>query len=116
MTLGPGILLLGFFDRYLEDATKGVAGIFVVYGRVPLFYYLLHVLLIHAASEVVYSVKTGVVTIPRRWFGPEALNVGLPMTYVTWILAVASLYPLCLWFSRVKASPWGRERRWLSYL
>jgi uncharacterized membrane protein len=116
MTLGPGILLLALFDRYLADASKGLPGVFVVYGRVPLFYYVLHVVLIHAASEVVYSMKTGVVTIQRRWFGPEALNVGLPLTYVTWIVAVASLYPLCLWFSRLKASPWGRARGWLSYL
>jgi uncharacterized membrane protein len=115
MTLGPAILLLSLFER-VTVSEKGIAGIFVVYGRVPFFYYMLHVLLIHAASEVVYSLKTGRVTVQRQWGGPEALNIGLPLTYVAWILAVAMLYPLCLWFSRVKASAWGRQRGWLSYL
>jgi uncharacterized membrane protein len=119
MTLGPAIMLLSLFDRVTSGAGRKVspiAGIFVVYGRVPFFYYFLHVLLIHAASEVVYSLKVGAITIQRQWGGPQALNVGLPLTYVAWILAVVSLYPACLWFSRVKASPWGRQRAWLSYL
>jgi uncharacterized membrane protein len=116
MTLGPAILLLGVFDRTVQSAAKGLVGVLVVYGRVPFFYYVLHVLLIHGASEVVYSLQVGRLVMVRKWFGPEALNVGLPMTYVVWITAVAALYPLCLWFSRVKASPWGKEQAWLSYL
>jgi hypothetical protein len=52
----------------------------------------------------------------REWYDKDRLDVGLPLTYVAWIAAVAALYPACLWFSRVKASPWGRERAWLSYL
>jgi uncharacterized membrane protein len=116
MTLGPAVLLLGLFDRFIGGAPTKLAAVFVVYGRVPLFYYVLHVLLIHAASEVVYSAEVGKVTIVRQWFGPQALNVGLPLTYVAWIAAVAALYPACLWFSRLKASAWGREQAWLSYL
>jgi uncharacterized membrane protein len=117
MTLGPAVFLLGLFDRGLgEEEPRGFAKVLVVYGRVPLFYYVLHLALLHATSNVVYFMRTGVLTARSSWFGPQALDVGLPLTYVAWALAVALLYPPCLWFSRVKASPWGRERAWLSYL
>ncbi len=116
MTLGPALLLLGVFDRYVQNASNGLAGVFVVYGRVPLFYYVLHLLLIHAASEAIYSAKVGHLVVVRKWFLDEKLDVGLPLTYLAWISAVAALYPLCLWYSRVKASPWGKEQAWLSYL
>jgi uncharacterized membrane protein len=116
MTLGPAILLLGLFERALRGAPTGLARVFVVYGRVPFFYYILHLALIHGASEIVYSAKVGHLVMVREWYDKDRLDVGLPLTYVTWIAAVAALYPACLWFSRVKASPWGRERAWLSYL
>ena len=126
MTLGPAITLLGLFDRGASPrlGERGasprlglLAKPFVVFGRVPLFYYVLHLALLNAASEVVYTEKTGTLMMSRQWYSDaEGLTVGLPLTYLTWIAAVVALYPLCLWFSRVKASPWGRERAWLSYL
>jgi len=82
-----------------------------------MFYYMLHIVLLHAVSEVVYSEKTGTVTIVRAWFGPQALNIGLPLD-VPGVdggggVAVSAV---SLVLRGVKASTWGRQQGWLSYL
>jgi uncharacterized membrane protein len=114
MTLGPSLTLLALFDRSGVGDTNAFAKALVIYGRVPLFYYVLHVALIHTASNLVYLEEKHVWR--AGWSGDHALNVGLPWTYAIWIVAVASLYLPCRWFANVKASAWGREQRWLSYL
>jgi uncharacterized membrane protein len=114
MTLGPALVLLALFDRSSVGDTNPFAKALVIYGRVPLFYYLLHVLVIHTASNIVFLIEKHSWRV--GWSGDHALNIGLPLTYVTWILVVVILYVPCRWFAGVKASTWGREQRWLSYL
>src|SRR3954452_10006757 len=46
MTLGPSLIVLGLLDG--AKAVHGLSRILLVYGRVPLFYYVLHLYLIHA--------------------------------------------------------------------
>jgi uncharacterized membrane protein len=111
MTLGPAILGLDLFDR----PPGPIGRVFVLFGRVPLFYYLLHFAVIHLlAVEVVYFHYGDI-----RWLfqdppkPPPGYGFGLPVVYLVWLLAVAMLYWPCLWFAAVK------ERRrdwWLSYL
>lgn len=111
-TLGPALLVLAWLEgsrpKWLEP--------FLVFGRVPFFYYLLHIPLIHALSACANRLCLGV---PAPSFAPGApppapqAGFSLGTTYLFWIAIVAVLYPLCKWFAGVK-----RRRRdaWLSYL
>jgi hypothetical protein len=114
MTLGPSLVLLALFDRSGIGDTNTFARAIVVYGRVPLFYYVLHIALIHITSNFIFWLEQHRWRI--GWGGDNRLNVGLPLTYVIWIAIVLALYLPSRWFANVKASAWGRERRWLSYL
>jgi len=106
MTLGPTIAILPAAER----AGSGAARILAVFGRVPLFYYLLHIPLIHAAAIVVSLVREGRV---NPWlFGnhpmmpppvPAGYMWSLPLLYFVFAIVVALLYFPCAWFARIKA-------------
>ena len=112
MTLGPTIALLPLADR----ARGAIGGVLAVFGRVPFFYYLLHIPLIHAAAVFVSIVRDG---RANPWlFGnhpmmpppvPAGYTWGLPLLYVVWAVLVVVLYFPCAWFARVKA---GRREGW----
>jgi uncharacterized membrane protein len=116
MTLGPALILLGLLDG--AKAESGLSRFLVVFGRVPMFYYLLHLYLIHIIA-IVASLAfhqpvwhgTVIADHPQR---PLGYGHGLPFIYAMWILAVALLYPLCRWYMEFKAR--HREWTWLSYL
>jgi uncharacterized membrane protein len=116
MTLGPAMVVLSFLDRGTPRLLKPL----LVFGRVPLFYYLLHLPLIHGLAVVIAYLRYG----RAEWlfgspFRPGAVpppadnGFGLPVVYLIWVVVVLMLYPLCNWFANVK-----RRRRdgWLSYL
>jgi uncharacterized membrane protein len=109
-TLGPMLLLLAFLERWRGRAME----VFRTFGRVPFFYYLLHIYLIHAAAAAL-----GLLQGRRFAEFTDPLNppsgFGLPLwgVYLCWIAIVAALYPACRWFEAL------RQRRrdwWLSYL
>jgi len=112
MTLGTALLLLPLLERWRGR----LADIFSTFGRVPMFFYLLHVPLIHLISiGAVYLL-----------FGPVALDINspadVPASYVPslwpvyggWIFVVMLLYPLCRAYAGYKRR--HREYAWLSYL
>ncbi|MEP7380720.1 MAG: heparan-alpha-glucosaminide N-acetyltransferase domain-containing protein [Gemmatimonadota bacterium] len=117
MTLGPIVLLL----RALEGGTPAWLRPAHVFGKVPLFYYLLHVPLIHLTAVLVCFARYGdvhwmfqsnnlgqyPVTQPPGW------PLGLPWVYLIWAGVVVTLYPLCRWFASVKRR---RTDWWLGYL
>jgi hypothetical protein len=112
MTLGPALLLLAAFER----ARGKLAQWITVFGRVPLFYYVTHLFLIHALAVIFAVVVVGDAT----WlFGgrpidrPAAFGLGLPGIYVVWLFVVLALYPLCRWFAALKQR---RREWWWSYL
>jgi uncharacterized membrane protein len=111
MTLGPAIMLLVPFERW----TGAVARFFIVYGRVPLFFYVLHLYLIHAVAVLVAGATGfGTQALMREWMLiPEGWGFSLPVVYLVWAGVVLALYPLCRWFAGVKAR---RREAWLSYL
>ena len=103
--------------RRSNSARGKLASFFVLFGRVPLFYYIAHLLLLHALAVVFAAVSHGEVA----WlFGgsavgakPESYGLDLPGVYLMWIIAVALLYLPCRWYAEVK----GRHGiAWLSYL
>ena len=115
-TTGILLLLFALADSILAAGrAPRAAGVVEVYGRVPFFYYVLHFFLLHIVMAVGWMARNHATHPPPFAFsGPPAnWGFGLPVVYAVWIAAVASLYPLCLWFSRLKAR---RRDWWLSYL
>jgi uncharacterized membrane protein len=111
MTLGPGLLLLAVFETW----RGALASVLEVFGRVPLFFYVLHILLAHALAGLV-ALWAGFGTSVLREFFPDfppEWGYGLPVVYGVWLLVLALLYPLCRWFAEVKRR---RSDWWLSYL
>ncbi len=116
MTIGPAILFLwavdGYTPRWLRPA--------LMFGKVPMFYYLLHIPLIHLLAIGACYAKYGQVywmfesptldrfpvTFPPGW------GYSLPIVYLVWVIVVVSLYPLCRWFAGVRQR---RSDPWLSY-
>ena len=108
MTLGPSIIALGVLDR----VTVGPRNPLLVFGRVPLFYYVLHWYLLHFVAIALAWARYGRIDF---MFGfPPSLSVvpsGYPAdygyhilwVYVVWAAIVCALYPLCRWFADVKA-------------
>jgi len=116
MTLGPTIAALPLAER----ARGAVGGVLAVFGRVPLFYYLLHIPLIHAAALVVSFAREGRV---NPWlFGnhpmmpppvPPGYRWSLPLLYLVFAIVVAILYVPCRWFAQLKAR---RQDAWLRFV
>src|SRR5438034_7126717 len=117
MTLGPSLILLALLDGV--KAERGLGRFLLVYGRVPMFYYILHLYLIHILAIVVAWLSHQ----PASWLWhgasfllptPAGYGHGLPFIYAMWILVIASLYWPCLWFMEFKRR--HRDWAWLSYL
>ncbi|MEO6285390.1 MAG: heparan-alpha-glucosaminide N-acetyltransferase domain-containing protein [Dyadobacter sp.] len=113
VTLGATLLVL----RWLEGKHARGLNFLAVYGRVPLFYYVLHFYLIHLLS-VGYLLGTGVpwpeINFQNGLGGVEpGQGLSLEMTYLAWILVVLTFYPLCFLYNRFKSQK--RSRIW-SYL
>jgi uncharacterized membrane protein len=116
MTLGPALLIL----RALDTGTPRLLRPALTFGRVPLFYFILHFTLIHLLAVLLCYVQYGAVhwmfespnlgaypvTFPPGWGLP------LPAVYAVWMLIVVVTYPLCAWFASVKQR---RTDPWLSY-
>lgn len=115
MTLGPALILLGLLDRV--EATGGLSGILLVFGRVPLFYYVLHLYLIHALAILVTMVfhqpAWHEVVIGDHAHRPLGYGHGLPFIYAIWIISVSILYVPSRWFMDFRSR--HRDWTWLSY-
>ncbi len=112
MTLGPALVALAAADRVLARALPAL----VTFGRVPLFFYVLHIPLIHGLAVVTALVRTGhaeplfanTFLLVRR----EGYGFGLRVVYAVTGIVIVTLYPACRWFAGVKAR---RHAAWLSY-
>jgi uncharacterized membrane protein len=115
MTLGPAIALI----PYAEKARGWLARILIIIGRVPLFYYLLHIPLIHLSAVLVNFIKNGFiapewyVTAPFSSVPPE-YTWSLGLLYGVILIDVVILYVASRWYGGYKqAHP---EKGWLKYL
>jgi hypothetical protein len=116
MTLGPAIALLALFDRHVGALSKP----FIIIGRVPLFFYLLHIVLIHGLAVFCAYLQHGFAG--AVWEGPvfaagasrypPDYGYSLAGVYGFWIVVILLLYPLCRWFAALKQR---RRDAWLSY-
>ncbi|MGB8916051.1 MAG: heparan-alpha-glucosaminide N-acetyltransferase domain-containing protein [Candidatus Sulfotelmatobacter sp.] len=116
MTLGPAMLFLWAVDA----GTPGWLRPALTIGKVPMFYYLLHIPLIHLIAVGVCYARYG----QAHWMfespglgefpitPPPGWGYSLPIVYLVWACVVLTLYPLCLWFAGSKQR---RSDAWLSY-
>jgi uncharacterized membrane protein len=120
MTLGPIIAIIPMIEPLIEGLSGAFAHAITLFGRVPFFYYMLHIPLIHALALVVSKVRLGFVS---PWLftnhpmgnpeAPEGYVWSLPLLYLTWGIAIVLLYFACLWFAAFKAK---RNDWWLRYI
>ena len=116
ITLGPGFLFL-----YLTENIKNlITSILLVSGRVPFFYYLLHVLVIHVAAILGLLLTGGdwkIMIFTKNIFTSNQLQgygYSLFMVYVIWIIIIVLLYFPSKKYMEYKAR--NRHKWWLSYL
>ena len=118
MTLGPALVTLALLD----GARARVWNRFRDFGRVPLFYYLLHLPILHGLAVVFSFASYG----RADWLYqdlmalrgslhplPAGYGYGLPVVYAVWLTTVIALYPLCRWFAGIKKT---RREAIFSYL
>ncbi|BBL60521.1 DUF1624 domain-containing protein [Methylomonas koyamae] len=111
MTLGPALVFLALAARPLP--------VLQVFGRTPLFYYLIHLYTIHGLAVLVALINGGPVAVvmgggiwQKDW--PADYGFGLVGVYGFWLLVLLMLYPVCRWFEAFKAA--RRQWCWLQYL
>jgi uncharacterized membrane protein len=113
MTLGPSITLMPLFEKWSNPISR----FFTVYGRVPMFYYILHIFLIHGMAltvGVLSGFPVSIFTDISSLFN-ATLHWGfsLPWVYFFWMSTVAILYLPCRWYMNIKMK---YKKWWMSYL
>ena len=115
MTMGPSLLVLSLLDG---RRLTGLARPIVLFGRVPLFFYVAHLYLIHVLAVVVAALcgqPVGWLLHGAFWKHdiPPGYGHDLPFVYAIWALTLILLYFPCRWFADLKSR---RRSPWLSYL
>lgn len=115
MTLGPLITFLPLAEKssgWLSEILKTI-------GRVPMFYYLLHILLIHISAVIANLILSG--NAHQDWYGSapfvevdESQRWSLPLLYLVYALDLVILYFACSWYGKYKFS--HPEKKWLRYI
>jgi uncharacterized membrane protein len=116
MTLGPVLIILSWMEGKELNFLKPA----LVFGRVPLFYYVLHFYLIHTISLISYMIinDKSLSEVDFHFgnaFGgiPTGWGYSLGIVYIAWISVVVALYPVCKWYNRYKST---HSYTWLSYV
>ncbi len=117
MTLGPAFILL----PVLELAQNNIARILSIFGKVPFFFYFLHIVLIHGLAVILAYARFGQATHYFSnyllQFDPKyimAYGYSLPVIYLIWMAVIVMLFPMCKWFAKVKRE--NKNNVWLSYI
>jgi uncharacterized membrane protein len=117
VTIGTALIFLGL----VKDTGSRLAKIFIVYGRVPMFYYIIHFYVLSTINILLYlsrghTVADGLKGVPGMpWkFAAPGEGYSLAVAYAIWISVVIALYPLCKWHDKYKSS--HPDKKWLSYL
>jgi uncharacterized membrane protein len=113
MTIGPSLIFLSLAESFRNKVAK----FFIVYGRVPMFFYLIHLYLLHLVAFIItiafYSwdqTMQSLKTIPDF---PEGYGFSLLIVYLVWFITVFVLYPICKWYNNYKST---HKQWWLGYL
>jgi hypothetical protein len=116
LSITLGIIILS--TAFLEKAKGSLTKFFITFGRVPLFYYLLHIPLIHGLAvltAIIFGAEFSFMFGNRPpWEWPEGWGFNLEVVYAYWVGIVLLLYPVCTWFADIKSK--YKENKWLSYI
>lgn len=114
LTLGVMCLLLAWTDGWRNR----FSGIATVFGKVPLFYFLVHWYIIHPLMFIIVfaqGYKVSDLVFGTNLGRPKGVSgVNLWWIYLIWIAVVLLMYPLCKWYGRYKET--HKEKQWLRYL
>ena len=116
ITIGLCLIILGLVGNVKNKFADAIT----VFGRVPLFYYIIHFYLLHLLSSILFFMNghsfeegaKGAKGVPLKFLIPGE-GFGLPGVYLVWLAVVLALYPLCKWFADYKRA---HTSWWLSYL
>jgi uncharacterized membrane protein len=118
MTLGPALLVMAWLENVRLSSTNPL----IVFGRVPFFFYVIHLAVVHALAIVINFFRYGRTSFlllpppsmggPREIF-PAGYGFNLWVVYAVWMVVIVMLYPVCRWFAELKQR---RGDWWLSYL
>lgn len=113
MTIGPALFFLAFAESIKGKVVEAIS----IFGRVPLFYYVVHLYLLHVIAGVIFfagghslSEVNFAAELPQA---PEGFGLHLWQIYVVWLLAIVMLYLPCKWYDNYKQT---HKQWWLSYL
>ncbi|MFL5746420.1 MAG: DUF1624 domain-containing protein [Niastella sp.] len=113
ITLGPSLIMLALLENVQNRFTDFVK----VFGRVPFFYYVLHLYLIHILTVIAFYVSgygaKDIVSPSPFLFRPIQFGYSLGVVYLIWAFVILALYPLCRWYNKYKST---HSQWWLSYL
>jgi uncharacterized membrane protein len=116
ITLGPSIIFLALAEKWKGSFFDKL----VTIGRVPMFFYIIHIYIIHLLA-LIAAILTGFNAsdmVIDFWINeePELQGYGFSLwvVYFVWIVLIIGLYPLCNWFNNYKSR--NRDKWWLSYL
>ncbi len=114
ITLGVMFLIFSI----IEGKKSKFMDILIVYGKVPLFYFVIHWFIIHPlmfAMVFIQGFKSSDLIFGFNFGRPKGENgVNLLVIYLIWILVVAMLYPICKWYGNYKER--HKNNKWLNYL
>src|SRR5882757_4705737 len=119
MTLGPSLILFSILERVSKsESFQRLSKPIVIFGRVPLLFYVLHLYASHLAA--ILLAKLFHQPVEWLWKGgfwmnetPAGYGHGLPLIYLTWFVVVVLLYFPCAWFAEYRRR---HKAWWLSYL
>jgi len=111
MTIGPAITAMPLLDKL----NNGIGRFFTVYGRVPLFYYILHIYTIHGLALITgLAMGFPISEFTSSMFQhSQGWGFSLPIVYLYWAMAVLILYLPCRWYMRIKMQ---YRKWWMGYL
>ena len=114
-TLGCTFLILSVAERFSNKLASAIS----VYGSVPLFYFVLHLLFVHSlmlAMVFIQGYGWNDLVFTNFMLGRPQTNSGvsLAIIYIIWLFVVLCMYPLCKWYSKYKSE--HRELKWLRFL
>lgn len=116
ITLGPALVFIAYAEPKLDNKLGPVK----VFGRVPMFYYIIHFYLIHFLAVIAAAISGyswGAMILTKRVNEtPELKGYGynLLTVYIIWIALLYFLYPFCKWFDGYKRDHL-KTKPWLSY-
>ena len=113
ITLGIAFLILYIFESKRLPLLQPL----ITFGRVPLFFYLIHFWLIRFSGTLLALPKYGLTAITLPYASssgmPDDYGYDLHHVYILWIVMLVILYPICNWFANYKSK---HKYWWLNYL